>query len=57
VNQEKWPDTVITDVKHHTQEICGVLYTVQGQLRGKTLLPMPLNMETIDENERRVKEM
>ncbi len=56
LNQENWPDTVVSDVKQHTQEICGVLYSVQGQLKGKTLLPMPLNTDAIDENEQKVSE-
>lgn len=56
VNQDKWPETVMTDLKQQTQEICSVLYTVQGQLRGKTLLPMPVNLEMIEENERRLEQ-
>ena len=56
-NQDKWPETVVTDVKQHTQEITGVLYSVQGQLKGKTLLPMPLSLDAVDENERHLQEM
>ncbi|ODN03963.1 Dynein beta chain, ciliary [Orchesella cincta] len=55
-NQDKWPETVVTDVKNQTQEICSTLYTVQGQLKGKTLLPMPVNLEQMEENERRLDE-
>lgn len=49
VNQSKWPESVIADVKHHTEEVTGVIYTVQGQLRKKTLLPMPLEENEIQE--------
>ncbi|CAG7732677.1 unnamed protein product [Allacma fusca] len=56
-NQDKWPDTVVGDVKQHTQEITGVLYSVQGQLKGKTLLPMPLSLDAVDENERNLQEV
>ena len=54
LNQEKWPETVVADVKQNCQEICGVLYSMQGQLKGGTLLPMPFRMEVITENEERV---
>lgn len=56
VNQDKWPETVVSDLKQQTQEICSILYTVQGQLRGKTLLPMPINLDMIEENERRMEQ-
>ena len=56
-NRDIWPDQVVGDVKQNIQQVTSVLYSVQGQLRGRTQLPLPLNLDLVDENERHLKEL
>ena len=40
-NQKSWPDVVAEDVVRHVHSINNRVYVVSGQIRGKTLLPLP----------------
>jgi len=47
LHMDKWPEAAIADVKKQTQEISDILYTIQGQLLRKTMLPKPPDLETL----------
>ncbi|CAG7717651.1 unnamed protein product [Allacma fusca] len=44
MNDEKWPDQVVSDSKERSQIISNTLHSLKGQLKGKTWLPVPLNL-------------
>jgi len=44
-NHEGWPEVVAHDVLRHVQNIKSRVYVVSGQVRGKTLLPLPVGAD------------
>jgi len=44
-NSESWPEVVAHDVQRHVQHIKSRVYVVSGQVRGKTLLPLPVGAD------------
>jgi len=47
-NHEGWPEVVAHDVLRHVQNIKSRVYVVSGQVRGKTLLPLPVGADRPD---------
>ena len=48
-NHQKWPSVVSTDVMHHVQDLKGNVYVMSGQVKGRTLLPLPAKSDTVVE--------
>jgi len=44
-NHKSWPDVVAHDVVRHVHNIKSRVYVVSGQVKGKTLLPLPVGSE------------
>jgi len=44
-NHEGWPEVVAQDVLRHVQNVKSRVYVVSGQVRGKTLLPLPVGAD------------
>lgn len=40
-NRSKWPNVVSQDVIHHIGTLKGEVFMFSGQVKGKTLLPLP----------------
>lgn len=40
-NHEMWPNLMSEDVARHVESMCSITSVVQGQVLGKTVLPMP----------------
>ncbi|XP_037074053.1 dynein beta chain, ciliary-like [Pollicipes pollicipes] len=55
-NQKGWPKVVSQDVEKHIHELKGTIYRMVGQIKGKTLLPMPINRDHVAEAERKALE-
>lgn len=49
-NTEKWPSVVIQDLRRHVSNLKNNIYVVSGQVKGKTLLPMPPSADDIDDD-------
>ena len=47
-NHEQWPQVVSTDVQRHVHALKNSVYVVAGQVKGKTLLPMPVGSEKVE---------
>jgi dynein heavy chain len=52
-NVDTWPEVVSIDVKRHFQKLNGYVYVVNGQSKGKTLLPLP-QQNSLSENEKAI---
>lgn len=50
-NHESWPLVVAEDVVRHVHSIKSDVYVISGQAKGKTLLPLPVGAEKIDNGE------
>ena len=49
-NHGQWPAVVSQDVKKHVHTLKSNVYVVSGQVNGKTLLPLPVGTETVEES-------
>ena len=45
-NHHKWPQVVSHDVMKHTGGLKGDVFVLSGQVKGKTLLPLPPQAES-----------
>lgn len=52
-NHEQWPQVVSQDVDRHVRSLKSNVYVVSGQAKGKTLLPLPVGTERVDQDEER----
>ena len=48
-NHIQWPGVVSQDVMKHTGGLKGDVFVLSGQVKGKTLLPLPPQAETATE--------
>ena len=48
-NHSKWPSVVSTDVMHHVQDLKGNVFVMSGQVKGRTLLPLPAKTDSVVE--------
>ena len=48
-NHEQWPHVVSQDVLRHVHNLKSSVYVVAGQVKGKTLLPLPVGTEKVDQ--------
>ena len=46
-NHTRWPQVVSQDVMHHVGVLKGDVYVLSGQVKGKTLLPLPAQTESV----------
>ena len=46
-NHSKWPQVVSQDVMRHVGRLKGDVYVLSGQVKGKTLLPLPSKAESV----------
>lgn len=46
-NRDAWPHVVSEDVLRHVHNLKSNVYVVAGQVKGKTLLPLPVGTEKI----------
>ena len=49
-NHEQWPRVVSDDVMRHIHHLKSSVYVVSGQVKGKTLLPLPAGTDGADES-------
>jgi len=47
-NHKSWPDVVAEDVVRHVHIIKNRIHVLTGQVRGKTLLPLPDGAEKVE---------
>lgn len=40
-NQSGWPNVVTQDIGRHVGSLKGDVFTLSGQVKGRTLLPLP----------------
>ncbi len=48
-NHNEWPHVVSQDVMRHVHNLKSSVYVVAGQVKGKTLLPLPVGTEKMEE--------
>ena len=48
-NQTKWPHVVTQDVTRHVGTLKGDVFMLSGQVKGRTLLPLPSQTESLVE--------
>ncbi|GFN78401.1 dynein heavy chain 9, axonemal, partial [Plakobranchus ocellatus] len=48
-NHDKWPKVVSQDVTRHVHNLKSNVYVVSGQAKGKTLLPLPVGADRVDD--------
>lgn len=48
-NNGKWPQVVTEDVVRHVGRFKGEVFVLSGQVKGRTLLPLPSKAESIVE--------
>ncbi|XP_026855443.2 LOW QUALITY PROTEIN: dynein heavy chain 9, axonemal [Electrophorus electricus] len=48
-NHSEWPHVVSQDVKRHVQALKNSVFVVAGQVKGKTLLPLPPGSERLEQ--------
>ena len=48
-NHNQWPHVVSQDVMRHVHNLKSNVYVVAGQVKGKTLLPLPVGSERVAE--------
>ena len=46
-NHKKWPNVVSNDIMRHVGGLKGDVYVLSGQVKGRTLLPIPSQAEAI----------
>ncbi|XP_071954573.1 dynein beta chain, ciliary-like [Antedon mediterranea] len=49
-NHDSWPNVVSQDVLRHVHNLKSNVYVVAGQVKGKTLLPLPVGSEKVEAN-------
>lgn len=49
-NHDQWPHVVSQDVLRHVHNLKSSVFVVSGQVQGKTLLPLPVGAEKVEEN-------
>uniref|UniRef100_A0A8C4ZK88 Uncharacterized protein n=1 Tax=Gadus morhua TaxID=8049 RepID=A0A8C4ZK88_GADMO len=47
-NHGDWPQVVSHDVRHHVNSLKTNVFVVSGQVKGKTLLPLPAGVESVE---------
>ena len=47
INHSKWPQVVAQDVKRHVDSLKGDVYVLSGLVKGKTLLPLPTQIDAV----------
>jgi dynein heavy chain len=50
-NHENWPAVVSQDVQRHVHNLKSSVFVVAGQVKGKTLLPLPVGAESFTDND------
>ncbi len=50
-NNNAWPKVVSEDVVHHAQQLKSSAHVVMGQVKGQTLLPLPVGAEELDSSD------
>ncbi|BFZ02963.1 hypothetical protein BsWGS_06002 [Bradybaena similaris] len=48
-NHDKWPKVVSKDVTRHVHNLKSNVYVVSGQAKGKTLLPLPVGADRVEQ--------
>lgn len=48
-NHTEWPQVVSLDVRHHVHSLKTNVFVVSGQVQGKTLLPLPVDSERVEQ--------
>ncbi|KAM9371423.1 dynein axonemal heavy chain 9-like [Phaethornis superciliosus] len=48
-NHQGWPQVVSKDIIHHVHNLKNTVFRVVGQVKGKTLLPLPVGLEGIED--------
>ena len=46
-NHTEWPKVVSQDLTRHIGSFKGEVYTINGQVKGKTLLPLPYQADLV----------
>ena len=46
-NRQSWPEVVSKDVDNHLYQLRSTVYSMWGQLRGRTLLPLPFGRDQL----------
>lgn len=46
LDYEDWPRVVSDDIHQHLEKLRNKVVTLRGRAEGRTLLPLPLNLET-----------
>ena len=49
-NNVQWPQVVSEDIIRHIRNLKSGVYVLSGQVKGKTLLPLPVGMEKVNDN-------
>ena len=50
-NHVNWPAVVSLDVERHVHSLKSSVFVVAGQVKGKTLLPLPVGAESFVDND------
>ena len=50
-NHENWPAVVSQDVQRHVHSLKSSVFVVAGQVKGKTLLPLPVGAESFTDTD------
>jgi len=48
-NHDHWPKVVSNDVTEHVNALSGNVFVISGQAKGKTLLPLPVGAEKLED--------
>jgi dynein heavy chain len=48
-NHEQWPAVVSQDVLRHVHSLKSNVFVISGQVKGKTLLPLPVGSDQVSE--------
>ena len=48
-NHEHWPEVVSQDVLRHAHTLKNNVYVISGQVKGRTLLPLPVGGDQVTE--------
>ena len=48
-NHTEWPPGVCDDVAKNVHSLKKCLFVVSGQVQGKTLLPLPMDFESVEQ--------
>ena len=51
-NHNQWPQVVSTDVQRHVYNLKSNVFVVAGQVKGKTLLPLPAGAERVEDEDK-----